>query len=434
MIQEGRVFYREIERVLTDFDGISNVIRDLRRTEEPRLRIVSQSFLVQTLVPAALTTFVKARAASALHARCRLARRRATMVRRQKRRHGPGGAAGRARTGDPQPALRHGAGGCGAAGRAPPRPKEVLDARDLANEPFIALRPYTLLRKEIDRLFSELGLHLNIRCEASSGEAVCQLVAQGLGVTIEDPLLTSGFESKGVVLHGWQPSFTLTYGFLFPVGQEPTAMVLQFAETVAETAYTLDPAHVELISSVGRPGRPSAGAPMGARAGSPGSHPTQVCDRGGVEPDRQQVVFDIHAFVGHRVVAPAGAADDAVGNAGIILEVSGVAVEEAGRPDGARRLSPAGQCPVVAVHRLHEGSVPLHLERQHRFHVGPQILADLRDDVAGLGAYLVGELLKRGQHGLARLAGRMTAGPREPRVVCHLHPTQFDRTSASTPP
>jgi DNA-binding transcriptional LysR family regulator len=41
---------------------------------------------------------------------------------------------------------------------------------------------------------SELGLHLNIRCEASSGEAVCQLVAQGLGVTIEDPLLASGFE------------------------------------------------------------------------------------------------------------------------------------------------------------------------------------------------------------------------------------------------
>ena len=253
MTQEGRVFYREIERVLTDFDGISNVIRDLRRTDEPRLRIVSQSFLVQTLVPAALTAFVRR------EPRLRYTLdvgSRADVQRWFDGQHVDMGLAalpvGHELAIRSQPFATARVVAVLPAGHRLAR-KEVLDARDLANEPFIALRPYTLLRKEIDRLFSELGLHLNIRCEASSGEAVCQLVAQGLGVTIEDPLLASGFESKGVVLREWQPSFTLTYGFLFPVGQEPTAMVLQFAETVAETAFTLDPAHVELISSVGRP-------------------------------------------------------------------------------------------------------------------------------------------------------------------------------------
>jgi hypothetical protein len=115
MTQEGRVFYREIERVLTDFDGISNVIRDLRRTDEPRLRIVSQSFLVQTLVPAALTAFVRRepRLRYTLDVGSRADVQRWLTASTST---WPGGAAGRARTGDPQPALRHSAGGCGAAG------------------------------------------------------------------------------------------------------------------------------------------------------------------------------------------------------------------------------------------------------------------------------------------------------------------------------
>ena len=39
----------------------------------------------------------------------------------------------------------------------------IIDARALAKEPFIALTPSTLLRKEIDRMFLELGEQPNIR-------------------------------------------------------------------------------------------------------------------------------------------------------------------------------------------------------------------------------------------------------------------------------
>ena len=44
---------------------------------------------------------------------------------------------------------------------------------DLAHEPFIALTSETLLRQEIDRMFSDLGVQLNIRGEASAGIATC---------------------------------------------------------------------------------------------------------------------------------------------------------------------------------------------------------------------------------------------------------------------
>lgn len=249
---EGRVFYREAERILTDFDGISNVIRDLRRNDEPRLHIIAQPFLVQSLVPAALTTFVQR------EPRLRYSLdvgSRADVHRWFEGQTIDMGIAalpvGHELVIRSQPFATAGVVAILPRGHRLAK-KQVLDARDLANEPFIGLKPYTLLRKEIDRLYSALGLHLNIRCEASSGGSVCQLVAQGLGVSIEDPLLARGFERRGLVIRELQPSFALTYGFLFPIAQEPSSITLQFAETLAETAYRLDPAHVALISAVGR--------------------------------------------------------------------------------------------------------------------------------------------------------------------------------------
>lgn len=250
--QEGRVFYREVEQILSGFDGISSVIHDLRNTNEPRLRIVAQSFMCQSLIPTALADFIKR------EPRLRYALdvgSRADIQRWFEGQHVDMGFAalpvGHELAIRSQPFARARVVAILPKDHRLAR-KQVVDAHDLAKEPFIGLKPYTLLRKEIDRLFSELGLHLNIRCEVSSGEAVCHLVSRGLGVSIEDPLLARGFESRGVVSREWRPSFELTYGFLMPVGQEPSSIVLQFAETVARTAVDLDPSHVSLLSDVGQ--------------------------------------------------------------------------------------------------------------------------------------------------------------------------------------
>src|SRR5262249_43656844 len=64
----------------------------------------------------------------------------------------------------------------------------TVKAADLAQHPFIALTSETLLRQETDRMFSDLGLVLNIRGEASAGIATVQMVARGLGFTLADPL------------------------------------------------------------------------------------------------------------------------------------------------------------------------------------------------------------------------------------------------------
>jgi hypothetical protein len=119
----------------------------------------------------------------------------------------------------PQPArsltVRHRGRGRRAA-RHPLARNPSVRAADLAHEPFIALTSETLLRQEIDRMFSDLGLLLNIRGEASAGIATCQMVARGLGFTLADPLEAHYVSSDQVVVRELVPRLCFTYGFLWP--------------------------------------------------------------------------------------------------------------------------------------------------------------------------------------------------------------------------
>jgi DNA-binding transcriptional LysR family regulator len=265
--REGQQFYREATRILTGFDEISNIIRDIRRKDEPRVRIVAQSFLATTLMPPALATFLrdepKLRYVLDVGSRADIESWFAGQS------IDLGVAAlpvGHERLVRSQPFAAATAVVVLPRGHRLAR-KPVLDAHDIADEPFVALKPYTLLRKEVDRLFAELGLHLNIRGEASSGVVACELVAQGLGVTISDPLATRLVAGDRIEIREWRPSFALTYGFLFPLGHEPASLTLKLADTIARTAHRLDPDHVALVSDVGRD---RAASRRPAKRGKPG--------------------------------------------------------------------------------------------------------------------------------------------------------------------
>jgi DNA-binding transcriptional LysR family regulator len=129
--------------------------------------------------------------------------------------------------------------------------KSRLDARDLVGEPFIALNPLALLRHRIDSLFADLGLPLSVRAETSSGLSACQLAAKGLGVTLADPLVARCLAPGQIEVREWDPGLRLTYGFLYSTAHAPSALVLDFADTVARAAKQMEPAAVELLG-VGR--------------------------------------------------------------------------------------------------------------------------------------------------------------------------------------
>lgn len=62
--------------------------------------------------------------------------------------------------------------------------KDVVRVRDLEHECFISYLPDSRFRFEIDEIFNQAGITRTLQYEARTTDAICRLVAQGLGVSI----------------------------------------------------------------------------------------------------------------------------------------------------------------------------------------------------------------------------------------------------------
>mgnify|MGYP000125824453 FL=1 len=62
--------------------------------------------------------------------------------------------------------------------------KEIITLKDLENESFISYLPDSKFRFEVDDVFKNSGITRVLQYEARTTDAVCRLVAQGLGVSI----------------------------------------------------------------------------------------------------------------------------------------------------------------------------------------------------------------------------------------------------------
>ena len=128
-------------------------------------------------------------------------------------------------------------------------PREIIDIPDLRDERFVALRPSTLLRAQIDIAAAQAGVSINPVLEAASGVAACEFVARGLGVTIADPIVAASFRSTGVSVKRMSTNLRLTYGYLIPKGSESIAQISRVMYAVADAAARLGGEFVTLDAS-----------------------------------------------------------------------------------------------------------------------------------------------------------------------------------------
>ncbi|MFT5549813.1 MAG: DNA-binding transcriptional LysR family regulator [Candidatus Azotimanducaceae bacterium] len=62
--------------------------------------------------------------------------------------------------------------------------KEIITLKDLDNESFISYLPDSQFRFEVDDVFKSRGINRVMQYEARTTDAICRLVAEGLGVSI----------------------------------------------------------------------------------------------------------------------------------------------------------------------------------------------------------------------------------------------------------
>ena len=245
---EGREFYTRSLHVLDHVEEIPGIVREITGRADSYLRIACQSYIAQALLPEALGNFVRTepslRFSVNIHSRFEMGQ--ATSI-------PPYDVAIVALPIDHSLLVRCEPFAIADVVAVLPRDhrlarNETVKATDLAGEPFIALTAETLLRQEVDRMFSDLGVLLNIRGEASAGIATCQMVARGLGFTLADPLEAHYVLSDQVVVRELVPRLCFTYGFLWPATANPTSLTVRFAECVAETARARDPKRIKIIA------------------------------------------------------------------------------------------------------------------------------------------------------------------------------------------
>ena len=62
--------------------------------------------------------------------------------------------------------------------------KPLIQAHDLAGESFISYMPSSRLRFETDQFFKAKGIERQVQYETRTTDAICRLVARGLGVAV----------------------------------------------------------------------------------------------------------------------------------------------------------------------------------------------------------------------------------------------------------
>jgi DNA-binding transcriptional LysR family regulator len=127
--------------------------------------------------------------------------------------------------------------------------RKIVDIPDLRDERFVALRPSTLLRAQIDIAAAQAGVSINPVLEAASGAAACEFVARGLGVTLADPIVAASFRSAGVSVKRMSTNLRLTYGYLIPKGSESIGQISRVMYAVADAAARLGGEYVMVDAS-----------------------------------------------------------------------------------------------------------------------------------------------------------------------------------------
>lgn len=116
--------------------------------------------------------------------------------------------------------------------------KRRLSLADFDGEGFVSLPTDDPVRQQLDAAFEAAGMVRRTRAEAPTAAAVCGLVAQGIGVSIVNPLTALAFAGR-VVVRALAISIPFQIGLAFPEHRPSNPLAADFARALADEAKAL---------------------------------------------------------------------------------------------------------------------------------------------------------------------------------------------------
>ncbi|OYR17575.1 LysR substrate-binding domain-containing protein [Brucella thiophenivorans] len=96
--------------------------------------------------------------------------------------------------------------------------KEIIEPADLVSEPLFLSPLGSLLQQRVARAFVDAGVPMQVVGEFTLGSAICEMVAQGSGVSILDALSASGTGHEKVLTRRFDPAMEFEPKLIFPAG------------------------------------------------------------------------------------------------------------------------------------------------------------------------------------------------------------------------
>ncbi|MBW4976921.1 LysR family transcriptional regulator [Marinobacter adhaerens] len=219
---EGKEFYREAEKILANLDDLPRIVREIKDGGTRTLRIVALARLANSLVSPALARFVAENPEQRFSVDVRGHRDIEQWV---AGRHYDIAVALTKPCNHPSVIQRPFFDTDAMAMVPKGHPLELLEsvtAEQMAEHDIIALAPGLRPRFQMEEIFHSAGVELTCKIETTSSVLACQMVVEGLGVTIIDRLAALAVDESRYSLLPLNPSYRLQFVLLFPPGFEET--------------------------------------------------------------------------------------------------------------------------------------------------------------------------------------------------------------------
>lgn len=143
--------------------------------------------------------------------------------------------------------------------------KEIIHANDLSGEKFVSFKSDSMARHLVDEVFTRAGCQRDMHIEARTREAICGMVAAGLGVSVIGPVYDYEHVEYNLITRPFRPAIPIELLLLRPANRPTSRAAELFIGMLSDHVRRLERNMVN-SRTVANIDRPSA-APPANRAG-----------------------------------------------------------------------------------------------------------------------------------------------------------------------
>ncbi|MGO4736462.1 LysR substrate-binding domain-containing protein [Bosea sp. 2KB_26] len=224
---EAIALHQEVERSFVGLERISERAAQIKERRVEQLRIVSMPALAHTFLPVALAGFLKDRPSVAAAIQAQRSESIASWVSTQQF------DVGFAMLPMDKPGVEielfdPAIGVCVMPADHPLAMRTEIIPQDLDGMPFIGKGAGSFMSRSLQQVLDDAKVRCDVRVETPIAAIACQMVMQGLGLTIADPFTAKAFEPLGLVSRPFRPAIAYNFGVLYPSHRLRSQLVSDF--------------------------------------------------------------------------------------------------------------------------------------------------------------------------------------------------------------